>query len=618
MTGDVMDRASEDDGHGRTGLARNQARWLGPGRLAIGLIWGVALWALYRSADGFGPERTWPATEPQIFGPLLLVCAYAPIVALASIGRLGARTGIVWLIVVCVLLALLGLHDVARQAAESLTSPPYLSAPMLGFVAVALFIAHHLIAPADAERRWIASFPAYFDQAWKAGVQLALSLGFTGAFWLLLHLGAALFRIIGVRFLGDLIGEEWFSLPLTGLVFALAVHLADVRDGLIRGVRTVGLMLLSWLLLVITVLVGAFLIALPFTGLKGLWETGSATALVLAAAAALIVLINTAYQDGRPDNLPPAVLRIAVRVAALLIPPLILIAFWGLGLRIGQHGLTPDRIIALACALVGAAYALGYGLAALAPLFRRGSAWMKALETTNIVTAVLEVAVILALFSPLADPARLSVNDQMKRLEAGRVSAEAFDYRFLRFESGKAGQVALAELARSPKAAVAGKARAASDADDRYDMDDPAVAPPAFTPVVEAWPKDRPLPADFTAPMRGRGMLRGCNGRGDCVATEVDLNGDGRTEILMATAYAITLYTRSPQVGRGEGGWGEEGSYPVLRCSGEPRADGRDLMRSGAIRPSPAEWPDLATGGRFVSRLNVSGPCRNDGSPVAR
>ena len=40
-------------------------------------------------------------------------------------------------------------------------------------------------------------------------------------------------------------------------------------------------------------------------------------------------------------------------------------------------------------------------------------------------------------------------------------------------------------------------------------------------------------------PFRGLGMLRGCDTRGDCVATEIDLNGDGRTEILMATAYAV-------------------------------------------------------------------------------
>jgi ABC-type amino acid transport system permease subunit len=86
---------------------------------------------------------------------------------------------------------------------------------------------------------------------------------------------------------------------------------------------------------------------------------------VLASAGALIVLINTAYQDGRADNLPPLALRIAVQVASVLLTPLIVLAVWGLMLRIGQYGLTPDRIIAAACALVGAAYAAGYGLAAV-------------------------------------------------------------------------------------------------------------------------------------------------------------------------------------------------------------------------------------------------------------
>src|SRR5690606_31178461 len=123
------------------------------------------------------------------------------------------------------------------------------------------------------------------------------------------------------------------------------------------------------------------------------WKTGSATALVLSAAAALIILINTAYQDGREDNLPPVVLRVAVRVAAVLLTPLILIAIWGLSLRIGQHGLTPDRIIASACALVGVVYAAGYGWAALCPFWKK-TAWMKPLERTNVAAAVLTVAVI--------------------------------------------------------------------------------------------------------------------------------------------------------------------------------------------------------------------------------
>ena len=74
-------------------------------------------------------------------------------VALASVGRLRLRTGAIWLIVATVVLALLGLHDVARQAADSLRSPPYLTPPMLGFVAVALFIVNVSVAYAYEWRR---------------------------------------------------------------------------------------------------------------------------------------------------------------------------------------------------------------------------------------------------------------------------------------------------------------------------------------------------------------------------------------------------------------------------------------------------------------------------------
>ena len=373
---------------GRDSLGGATSPLLGPIRLGIGLLQGLGLFWLNRAIEAQGwlcdstvagdcPRIIWPGTEPLLFGPLLLVVAFLPMVLLAGVGRLRPLTLAIWTVVAGVVLALLGLHDIARQSADTLSRAPFLSTPVILFSAAALFVAHHLVAAADLGRRRIPDFPTLFDVTSKAVVQLALSAGFTGAFWILLHLGAALFRIIDLVFLEDLLRKGWFAIPLTFLVFATAVHLTDVRDGLIRGVRTVGLMLLSWLLLVMTVLAAGFLAALPFTGLGGLWETGSATSLVLAAAAALIILINAAYQDGRPDNRPPAVLRAAVRVAAVLIAPLVFIAIWGLALRIGQYGLTPDRIIAGACALVGAAFAAGYGWAALSPFWRKGD-WMRA------------------------------------------------------------------------------------------------------------------------------------------------------------------------------------------------------------------------------------------------
>ncbi len=587
---------------GRADLKGNDDRIVGLTRLVIGMAQGVALYLLFRTTQGETGE-TWSSLHPETFAPLLLVGLFLPPVLLAGVGRLRWRTLGVWGVIAAAALAFLAWHDVARQVDEIGRQPTF---PLFAFSAAALFIAHHLIVPADRERRLIATFPAYFDAAWMAGVQLALSVAFAGAFWLLLFLGAALFNIIGLSFLGDLIEQPWFSFPLTGLAFATAVHLTDVRDGLIRGVRTVALMLLSWLLLVLTVLVGGFLAALPFTGLDGLWETGSATALVLAAAGGLIILINAAYQDGRPDNLPPVVLRIAVRVASVLLTPLVIIAFWGLSLRIGQHGLTPDRIIAAACAVVGAAYAIGYGLGALVPFFRKGSPWMKALEMTNIVTAVLEVAVILALFTPLADPARLSVADQLARLEGGKVAPDKFDYAFLKFESGKVGRAVLERLIKSDNPEIARRSAEASKADSSYQLA-PEVTRPTVDPaaiVIDVAPSGRALPPSFVEAYSELGdLLAECTRSTPCSARVIDLDGDGRPEVLVARERSISGFLQD------DGGiWAEQVNYVPEQCRRD-ELNYRDALRTDRLTTGANAFPTITVDGRQLQRHEAGSEC---------
>jgi len=384
------------------------------------------------------------------------------------------------------------------------------------------------------------------------------------------------------------------------------VHLTDVRDGLIRGVRTVALMLLSWLLLVLTVLVAGFLLALPFTGLEGLWRTGSATALVLSTAGTVVILINAAYQDGRPDNLPPVVLRVAVRVASVLLTPLILIAAWGLSLRIGQHGLTPDRIIAVACAVVGAVYAIGYGRAALVTLARKGSGWMKALEPTNIAAAGLSVLIILALFSPIADPARVSVGDQMNRLKDGRVAPDRFDYAFLRFDGGKTGEAALAELAASPDDRIASAARRARATKERYALaDKPPEAVGDLNIIVV--PAGSVLPPSFADTLPPTEAWRSClpKGKDGCVARLDDLDDDGRPEILVAHRFAINLFTQGD-----DGRWSLQGAYTPRNCPGaDPAPDARDLLRHGPLQPATPRWPTAVSGGNwsFITKEDCPG-----------
>src|SRR5205085_12120254 len=140
--------------------------------------------------------------------------------------------------------------------------------------------------------------------AWKNAVQLALSIAFVGVLWAGLLLGAALFSLIGVKGFEQLLEKRWFLLPVTATAFAAAVQLTDVRLALIRGVRTVGLMLLSWLLPLMTLIAAAFLVALPFTGLAPLFATRRAAVTLLAASAGLILLINAAYHEHDPATTP--------------------------------------------------------------------------------------------------------------------------------------------------------------------------------------------------------------------------------------------------------------------------------------------------------------------------
>jgi len=581
-------------------------RWVAAARLAIGLAQGLVLYLIVR--DLTQSEETWLKSRPGLLAPLLLTSAYLPVVALAGLGRIRSTTLAAWLAAAGALVWMMAWWLVERSRAAGPDLLPGGEAAVflvIPFAAVALFIGHNLVAAADRARRPVAPYPDYFDLAWKHGVQLALSLAFTGSVWLLLGLGTALFSIIGLSFLQKLVVQPWFSLPVTTLAFALAVQLTDVRDGLIRGVRAVALMLLSWLLILMTVLAAGFVIALPFTGLDGLWETGSATALVLFAAASLIVLINAAYQDGREENRPPVVLRWTVRVAAGLLTPLALIAVWGLALRIGQHGLTPDRIIAAACALLGAVYAGGYLLAAARP-----GPWMRTLEPTNVLNAAVAFSLIALLSSPILDPTRLSVADQVARLERGAVAPARFDFSFLRWQGGKAGDAALKRLARSSNPEIANRARTAlTEIDSFGERRRERPAELTLTP----FPADAPVPEEFLTQARGlRDLLHACADDGGCLVQPLDLDASGDDEMLVVSHGQVKVFNREA-----DGRWIEWAEYWVSDCGAEP-SDAREVVRSGRLRTAPPAFPDLEVGGRRLRTQEGAPECPAPALPAPR
>ena len=562
-------------------------------RVAIGFAQGLALyglneWEKHGLIDG-------------VSSPLFCACAmlilFLPVVLLGGLRTLRTRTLIVWGALAAVVVAALGAYH-GTLAIPDMGAEHWPGPPLVIFTAVGLFIAHHLVTGADADRRWIASYDRYFDQTWKDGVRLALAVLFVGALWLLLWLGGALFDLIGIKWVGETIQKPWFAFPATTTFFALAIHLTDVRASLVRGIRTVALTLLSWLLPVMAVIGAGFLAALPFTGLTLLWDTKSAAGILLSAAAALIVLLNAAYQEGEGEDHPPVALKWAGRITGVIIAPLVAIAAYGLALRIGQYGLTPDRIYGVACTLVAVVYAVGYAASVFWP-----GPWLKRLEVTNVIAAHLVVAVLLALFSPLANPARLSVNDQIARLDRGVVTPDKFDYLFLRFEAGKPGMDALKALAArkaGPNAVeVARRAGSALARKARYGE--------ATTSVVERKALARvagggAFPVGFLEQTwkSFEDPLQNCEPGRLCDAVVADLDGDMAPEVVIFAMGDRRVYREAAGV------WARIGTLSGSYCDKDGAA-----LRAGqfAVNTDPRPLADLVVAGRRLKVVPDADKC---------
>ncbi|MFZ0266369.1 DUF4153 domain-containing protein [Caulobacter sp.] len=559
-------------------------------RLATGLIQGLLLYGLYQADK----SKVWPATSRELFAALLLVFLFTPFVVLAGVSALRFRTLAVWKAVAVIVAAGLGAYgvwsgDPAARGVDGMGPQTVLA------VAALIFIGHHLVQPADMERRRIARFATYFDVTWKHGVQAVLSLGFTGAFWLLLFLAAALFKLIGVDAIDRLIKHEAFAFPATCVMFAAAVQLTDVQTNLVRGVRTVALTLLAWLLPLMALIAAGFLLTLPFTGLEPLWKTRSATAILLTADAFLILLANAAYQDGTEKT--AVVLKWAARLAGVLLVPITVLAAYGLSLRIGQYGLSPDRIIAGACVLVAAGYALGYTVAAVRP-----GAWMKALEVTNIAMAFAVIVVLLALCTPVADPRRLSVGDQMKRLHGGKVSAEAFDYLALRFDDGLFGHQALDVLQRDPNPVIKGKAVWVARLDSRPYQPVQTARPDRFT-KTKVYPKGQALPKSFVDQAWNAEDEPNClPGYAECEAVLADTDGDGVAEVLLSYGRTFDIFKADAA-----GVWTKTAETTAFCGDVDKALEAGDVH----VAPSPPAQ-DLVIGGKRM-RIDPSPSCAKGG-----
>jgi hypothetical protein len=563
------------------------ARTVAAGRLLLAAIQGGALWWL---RDAVANEA-WPATDNELFNLLLAVALFVPFVAIAGLGNLRPTTLIAWLVIAAALAAYLGFHAGYREG-RSPDMPHSLFDDWLPFVcslAGLFFIAHALVQAGDIDRRWIARFPTYFDVAWRQATQLGLAAVFVGVFWIVLELGAWLFRLIGIRIFTTIIERDWFWIPATAVAVSMAFHLTDSRAVMVRGTRALVLGMLSWLMPVMVLIGLAFLAALSVTGLEPLWDTRQATVSLLASAILLILLINSHFQDGGPENNRPRLLSVARSVAAVMLTPLVVLAAFGLMLRVEQYGWTPRRIVALAVVVALAWHAMGY----LVAVVRSGTA-LRDLPVTNVLSALGIVVLMLALMSPLADPARLSVADQMSRLQAERTSLEKLDYFFLQRRAGRYGEEALARLKAAASPADAARIEElANAAVGRVPPPQPATETTRRNNIKMKHPANATLPTDFLQGdwnnYKQNWRLPSCLIRTDltCEGFLVDLTGGASPEIVLFDGMKASVFAKGAR-----GKWMLAGEVANLHCKGAIEA-----LRSGNFETVPSAFKDIRANG---------------------
>ena len=552
-------------------------------RLAVGLLQGLLLYLIYQA----GENKIWIADNSGLFGALLLMCTLIPVLLISGLGHLPGKTLWRWLLPLAVVLALLGYYDIWRGMGapfwDTLSTPDAARypSPELWLHAVAgVLIAQTLVMAAHAAGQRVAAYRDYFETASKLLIQFAFAVVFVALIWLVLNLGAELFKLIKLEFLKKLLDKSWFVIPVITFAFAYALHITDVRPAIVRGIRSLVLVLLSWILPIAALLIGGFLLALPFTGLAPLWATKTATALLLAASAVLLVLINAAFQDGQVADEVALPIRFSARLAALLLLPLALIAAYALSLRVGQYGWTVDRLVAAFYLVLAACFAAGYFWAAL-----RSTQWLSRVAGVNVFTAFVLLVLLLAIFSPLLDPARISVNSQLAQLNKGKISAEKFDYDYLRFDGKRFGTEALKNLAArktgKEAAVIARKAQAALDKNDRW-QSPIATDGSAITKNIRVWPKGNELPSSFTKQdwkkMNQDWSMPAClrDRTSTCDAFLLDVDADGRNELLIPDARNATVMSQNST-----GQWQRSGSIDGLSaCSKDLQAlkDGNYAM----------------------------------------
>ncbi|SIO57329.1 protein of unknown function [Rhodovulum sp. ES.010] len=512
-----------------------------PGRIALGVLGflaGVAAWVLFEVL----PDPL--AGAPRVLLALTaLGAAFFP-AALALSGPLRLGPALGGALVLALPLSMLMVWASFRfdsVPAYLATDHPWVAFALLLFLALPFLITliGRGIRPGDYE--------VLFTQSWLIVVRLAAAWLFVGLVWGVLFLSNAFLELVGIDIIERLIDAEPVPYLLSGLTLGVALAVVGELSDYVSP--DLVLQLLRLLLPVVLVVLAVFLVALPVQGLSNLFGQFSAAATLLAMAFGAATLISTGLDATEERRVPGGFTCWCCRLMALLLPAVAGLAAFAVWLRIDQYGLSPDRIVAAALAVLALGYGVAYAGAVLV-----GPGWAARIRRANVWMAAAAMTLVAAFFTPLLDLQRLSAENQVTRYRSG-AAADDLDLWSIGREWGHAGQTALDRLAgmtdRPDAARLAERLAALEVAESRYAFersgetgDVAALATDLATRLVVR-PEGRTLPKGLLSSLRLwelQQIARACDyrtegGNPGCVALVADFSEPRPGEEVLIVAH---------------------------------------------------------------------------------
>lgn len=291
-----------------------------------------------------------------------------------------------------------------------------------------------------------------FENAWNNHFYLIFSALLTAGFLLILALGTSLFESINIK-ISKLIWSQETTPVIVATLIGTGIGISREYGSLIYKIRGVFFAIFRVMAYLAAAIVILFSVSLPFS-LGSLFENRNTSTILLSLVALSILLLNTlldmpesrSAENNQPEKEKSFTLSLwknrLFSVQIILLPMLSLLSVYAISLRIQQYGLMPRRIVVLVVAILLSIYALTY----LIQLFKYKGQWTKGLAVVNPPLAILWVISLIALASPLVDPVRLSVNNQVERLQNKTMDIEMFDFNALKYKLGNRGKTALNDI----------------------------------------------------------------------------------------------------------------------------------------------------------------------------